>query len=557
MKTTGRIFTLLTICLFSLLPKIVLADIHTAATCQNKAGQTDVQTAVNAASSGDAVIVPAGSCTWDATLIITKGIRLQGAGVGSTVITSNMASTGDYLIKYQPSNILADEPFTVAGFTLDMALKSGGIFLENTNMTNGYELHRIKIHNNSFLNGINVDSIYVKGQVYGVVYNNTFTTSLALMDYIGGDFGAWNNISVSFADANALYFEDNTITSKEGLVGSARGARYIFRYNDLIISAQSNASVMFFDLHGNQSGGGGLTGAMQGEFYGNKVTDLANPQRFSMFLDQRGGKAMVFNNSMTSTSDGIGVRYRDEYPESVAQVTNPAGQPQHVSDSYSWSNYRLGNLMNTYFRAYAGTATGGGNNYIDDSTQQFRGGSGTQPFCTSSCTMQFGVKITGGTGQGQFRTIADNGVAQTKITVNSAWDTNPDATSIYEVRMNCCGEVEENREFWTMRTGTFDGTGGYTAGGGVGCGTLAAMNAINPGLGIHVGVGFWATNQSCSNLTGLVGANPATPISGTLYKWSGTKWVAYYSPYQYPHPLRASDSTVPKPPRSLRTGSLQ
>lgn len=115
------------------------------------------------------------------------------------------------------------------------------------------------------------------------------------------------------------------------------------------------------------------------------------------------------------------------------------------------------------------------------------------------------------------------------------------------VNANVPPELVENREFWQQySTGTFDGTGRANAGGGVGCGTLAEMNAINPGSGQHIGVGFWVTDQSCSDLTDLIGANPTTPISGTLYRWSGSEWVAYYTPYQYPHPLTASD-----PPQNL------
>ena len=59
-----------------LIPVVSRADTHTAASCS----QADVTAAISAASDGDVVIVPAGNCTWGSTLIINKGISLQGPG---------------------------------------------------------------------------------------------------------------------------------------------------------------------------------------------------------------------------------------------------------------------------------------------------------------------------------------------------------------------------------------------------------------------------------------------------------------------------------------------
>jgi hypothetical protein len=91
-----------------------------------------------------------------------------------------------------------------------------------------------------------------------------------------------------------------------------------------------------------------------------------------------------------------------------------------------------------------------------------------------------------------------------------------------------CGvTIAENSTYWNFNA-SFNGTLG------IGCGTLAARPSS-----CTTGVGYWATNQSCSSLTGMVGKNPSTPISGTLYKCTATNtWTAYYTPYTYPHPLR-------------------
>ena len=111
----------------------------------------------------------------------------------------------------------------------------------------------------------------------------------------------------------------------------------------------------------------------------------------------------------------------------------------------------------------------------------------------------------------------------------------------------CPGLIVENQSFWKDNT-SFNGTSG------VGCGTLASRPST-----CTQGVGYWATNQSCTNLTGMVGAKPTTPISGTLYKCTTTDtWTAFFTPLTYPHPLTTgggggggTDTMPPAPPTSV------
>jgi hypothetical protein len=75
---------------------------------------------------------------------------------------------------------------------------------------------------------------------------------------------------------------------------------------------------------------------------------------------------------------------------------------------------------------------------------------------------------------------------------------------------------------------------------GITCGSLA-----NRPSSCSIGQGYWATDQSCSDLTGMVGNNPTTPISGTFYKCTATNtWTEFYTPLEYPHPIRRPNPPV-------------
>jgi DNA-binding beta-propeller fold protein YncE len=82
----------------------------------------------------------------------------------------------------------------------------------------------------------------------------------------------------------------------------------------------------------------------------------------------------------------------------------------------------VGIFVDNYVRA-SGTSTGGnGITTLRDTTQSF----------TVNLFANFLVVITGGTGQGQVRTIASN--TATQLTVSPTWNTTPNNTSTYQIR---------------------------------------------------------------------------------------------------------------------------
>src|SRR3989344_1236101 len=67
----------------SQMAQVGAAGTITAASCSS----TDVQNAINSASHGNTVVIPAGTCVWTTSVKIPgKAITVQGAGVGKTII---------------------------------------------------------------------------------------------------------------------------------------------------------------------------------------------------------------------------------------------------------------------------------------------------------------------------------------------------------------------------------------------------------------------------------------------------------------------------------------
>jgi hypothetical protein len=424
--------------------------------------QTDVQAAINNASNGDTIIVPAGNCIWGdggrvlisgnyayPSIHINKSLKLSGL---SPTITGT--GTG-YFIYYSPYNFSKNFAWRITGFTLDGGGTRSGIYFGYSSSDLTIQ-DKIRIDHNTFRN-MAEQAIIINGY-RGVADNNIFTgTDYSLRFASGDDYDWWQNWEgLVFGKAdNNFYFEDNVINTGEVLTDCQYGNRYAFRYNTITASAPN--SYPLIDMHGDvgtTSGGCAYRSCFGSEMYGNHIT------LNSGYSDFRGGKHLVFDNYVSKTGNFWGLRDSEgeslgwEACDCVYCSTNNS-QPQHISDSYAWNN-RGGSLSGTI-----------------------------SPFFSrgfKDCTAQCGYV------------------------------------------------VNENDEYFNYNP-SFDGTTG------IGCGTLA-----NRPITCTTGVGYWATTQSCTDLTGLVGdinTNPTRQtISGILYKCtSPNTWTLYYQPYTYPHPL--------------------
>ena len=476
-----------------------------ATVAADSCSRTDVQAALTAASRGDTVTIPAGDCTWSATVTYTKALIIKGAGVGSTIIRNGQSgctvtqckagSCNQRLLSYSAgseADALLDLPYRheISGITFDMQYQSLGISLSNRYAN--FPLTQLVIENNSFINCWDCGSptadpmsyaLSIAGFWEGVVANNSFygwpyignsatdTTGASTKNFNDADY------NVQHGSEHFMFYEDNYFHS-EGpssytdaecfILTTASGAKTVVRYNDF--NCKRNKGLITKPLSPHHPVGGANVGGKAEEFYGNDLT-----QDYSAawtWGTPRSGKVLAFFN----------------------KIDTPTGTIQ-------WTMYN----PTTYIPALTNYACG-----------------------TDVYPPWIGANYCDVTGQPEH-------IYRSYQFVNLYGTTGDGAPSLWSASDG--GRLRNNTDYFNYTT-TFTGASG------VGCGTLANIPST-----CTTGVGYWATDQSCSSIGNSVGRDPATPISGTLYRCATTNnWQPYYTPYTYPHPLRSdapADETDP------------
>lgn len=290
-----------------------------AVSCNNTVAQPDVQNAINAASSGDTIMLPAGSCQWQVQINTSKRFILQGAGSSST--------TGTRINDSQDPN--AGPRTNLVWNTSDDGLyRITGVFWGGTCLTGGSPTDGMIAvrgststfrfdHNNVPVCG--TSGLVIDNDVRGVIDNNDFQVisgnSPAMYIFHrdwttpGSDFG-----DVSFAapdlfgsaaaitsptglqTAQAMYVESNTFHNA-GPAGTWMfandgwmGGRVVYRFNSYTNCTWAN--------HGTESGGRWRSQRLF-EVYNNTFA-FTNGLQFPSFVGIRGGTGFVYNNTGTT-----------------------------------------------------------------------------------------------------------------------------------------------------------------------------------------------------------------------------------------------------------------
>jgi len=256
----------------------------------NSCSQQDVQAAIDLASDGDTVKVPAGSCTWTppgswiapVTIPDSKKIVLQGEGMDSSIITWNHESRA-LDIGASGSRI------TGFGFLFGQDENTNGISVSGA----GWRVDNCRFENNaaSTVEGVVASAQGDESHPVGVVDNCIFKDSRVIMHGHAKLLAheVWAE-PLGLGTDNAVFIEDCEFsrTMHGNAVDTNYGGRYVFRYNNLIDT--------YIEAHSVQ---GNHRTSRSWEIYGNTINQVGRSIWVPMLV--RGGTGVVFSNNLTGT----------------------------------------------------------------------------------------------------------------------------------------------------------------------------------------------------------------------------------------------------------------
>lgn len=495
------------------------ADTHAAATCERDA----VYTALQAATAGDTVTIPAGTCTWTTATYWTApaNVIVHGAGSESTlgggdatVIIDDINRSGSDVPLLEISTN-ATGTFRLWGLTIR---GSGNAYALTTagSLRVGGSSQQFRLDHLHF-DHISMTGLMTVNAAYGVVDNCLFdlpTAGLAVRLYASEWGGHWNGDG-SWADDSTLgsarfvYLEDNTFNGYGGADDSYAGSRFVIRFNTMNkVATQTHPT----------GGSGRGRGTRAWEIYRNTTNTPNDESDFNFFFLSSGTGVIWDNTASTGYKNFVSIHSMRKTNSTYTQTATPNG----------WG--------------YCGTAFDGTGSAWDQNTD-----AGTGYACLDQ------------PGRGKADLLSGDFPSAVNTTTGTIAWPHQALEPVYEWGNTWVAVPGEPGSFWAIYEPTvlaadrdyYIGTGNSACNpgagsctSGVGVGTLAQRPAnCTTSSETGGGVGWWATDQGTWNANGA---------DGVLYRCSATNtWTVYYTPYTYPHPLRGAGSP-PSAPTNVR-----
>jgi hypothetical protein len=466
------------------------ASLPAATVNASSCSAANVQSAINSASPGDTVMVPAGTCSWSGSGAVNIGgsanITLQGAGAGVTIINGGSVQIRNLAPPWTGSRI--------TGFTFNL----GGSYF-NIEGAVAYRIDHNTIIEPSWGLCIQLIGSLVGGvsasPAEGLIDHNTLQDCRIVSYGEYSDTGGMQRWAepLNLGTSHSNYIEDNiasqTAAAINNFVDSNMGGRYVARFNKL--------QNTYFEIHSIQ--GEGTRAARLAEIYNNTLN--MNLQGYIRTLLFRGGTGMIFNNTFNGNWNGPSI-----------DIDNV--RTCHANHDGDFPNWKFCDGSGTVDANTSGKA-----GYVCRD----------QPGASTDASLWNGKAGAAPVQQKAPLYIFKNLNNSSEI----PWGYNTGACENQTQINNLATQIVDSRDVYQLNP-SFDGKTG------VGVGPIASRPAS-----CTTGVGYWATDQGSWNTT-----LPAN-TSGQLYSCTATNtWTLYYTPYTYPHPLQGGGA--PDPPVGLQ-----
>lgn len=614
---------------------------------------SDVQSTVNASSSGDTVQIPcsgAQSVTWAGQLTVPVNITITalgatpnsgGSSFGAGTNCLTITSTTGVLFELDPTYLSSNNVITLQNLILVPG--SGAYTPIHVNGTgNSSGMPEFRVDNVQFGNGSaqwaygqgsnTGEFLLIVNNAFGVADHNTSVTgshvafiSVNLTSYFGvGLYGdnSWAQPD-SLGGANNVFIENNQlyqglwpVVENEQTYPNIGGGRAVTRFNHI------TASGIFFLTGGHGNDTDGRPRSMRtNETYGNTVNCVndGNGNACYDFWSFRGGSGLAFGNTATLGSGAVWneigsfstYRFMGDGWSNVVTSAIPSpigsGSCGGAMSGNAWGPFDQNDGV-AYFTGTLTSGTGGTSLVVSGSpgwaANQWSAPSDGYPYSVWDTTQGWVSVIqsngsntlnvsqaphgyiNGGTsinavsgnsfeivrakscldGAARGAGLLLTGIPPVLSSTGSAGPANQVLDPIYEwdeavpslqygdqIGTSYAPFSRANREYFTdnslgsphVQTSP---TSPFNGSSGIGFGTLAnrpSSGTSNPVSGAP-GTGYFATDQGSWNTSGNGFGQ------GILYTWNGS-WVAYYTPYTYPHPL-AGGTPQAAPPTALPVG---
>jgi hypothetical protein len=294
----------------------------------------DVVAAISQATDGDTVKIPAGQAVWTEGISITKSITVQGSGVSDTIVT--FVTTSQIAPILYLTDALSARTQRITGITFVASNNRLGIGVLCKGNRIPYTTQR-RIDHCKFVN-LHCGA-YIQDS-YGVSDHNVYTGCGFAWRH-AGNRGAqtWAFYgSLTGFDSPFFFFHENEMVT---LIGDSSAAdtgdaqNYVVRKSTFRCLPGARAFPMF-DAHGDYGNNGNQWGNIAVEIYDNTFTFDAGAVGTPL-LTLRGGKALVFNNTVTGNGSA-NVQFREESYEASYYGVWPLPATNVVHDTYVWNN---------------------------------------------------------------------------------------------------------------------------------------------------------------------------------------------------------------------------